>query len=95
MESGKRKAQRADDFGVQGDKRNELRRSDDVERRVTRAEFDELIAEVRENTALTKDIHDLLTGLKVMAHIAKWVTVISAMIGALVLATKQIMGIKL
>lgn len=80
---------------VRGDQRNEMRRSDDIEQQVTRDEFDALLIEVRENTALTKEIHDLLTGLKVMAHIAKWVTVISAMVGALVLATKQIMGIKL
>lgn len=77
---------------IKPDKRGELRREEDVERQVTRTEFEALLAEVQENTKLTKDIHDLLCGLKVMAHIAKWVTVISAAVTALVIAVKQMRG---
>lgn len=77
------------------DKRNELRRTEDVEKVVTRGEFDELVEEVRENTRLTKDIHDLLQGLKVMAHIAKWVTAIAAGVTAVVFVIKQMMGMKI
>ncbi len=46
---------------------------------VARAEFDALVAEVRVNTELTKDIHAMIRGFKLAGTIAK---VIAAVIAA-------------
>lgn len=44
---------------------------------VSRKEFDELRAEVRINTELTKDIHAMIRGFKIFMLIAKWVGVVA------------------
>lgn len=78
----------------QAERREEIRRAIDVDNLITRKEFDAILEMVEENTKLTKDIHDLLHGLKVMAHIAKWVTIMSAGVAATAFAIKQMLGIK-
>lgn len=64
---------------------------------VTRDEFNSLCAKVDENTCVTianagtlKEVHDILTGLKVMAHIGKWVTVIAVAVTAVVAAIRAL-----
>jgi hypothetical protein len=45
---------------------------------VTRAEFDLLKGEVKTNTKLTQEIHDMVRSFKIVAAVAKWITTISA-----------------
>lgn len=62
------------------------------QRRITRQEFEELKSEVKVNTELTRGIaadmkrnteitetvHDILKGFRLVATVAKWVTVVGA-----------------
>jgi hypothetical protein len=45
---------------------------------VTRDEFDELVKKVEENTAITKQVHDIVATLTTLYHVAKWITAIGA-----------------
>jgi hypothetical protein len=45
---------------------------------VTREEFDTLKTEVATNTALTREIHDMLRSFKLLGSIAKWLTTVAA-----------------
>jgi hypothetical protein len=76
------------------ERREEIRRAVDIENLITRTEFETLLGKVEENTALTKEVHEVLCGLKMMAHIAKWVTVIATMVAAIIVAIKHSVGIK-
>lgn len=58
----------------------------DLERRtdpVTRVEFNKLKADVEVNTTLTREIHDMLRGFKMLGSIAKWVTTVAAALAVL------------
>jgi hypothetical protein len=76
------------------ERREEIRRAVDIENLITRTEFNTIIEKVEENTALTKEVHEVLCGLKMMAHIAKWVTVIATMVTAMFVAIKHGVGMK-
>lgn len=60
---------------------------------VNRAEFEELVRKVEENTALTREIGDAIKALGLLAKVAKWLGIIATAGTACFAFVRQVKGV--
>lgn len=59
---------------------------------VTRAEFQQLVAKLDENTKVTAEVRDILATFNILFKVAKFVAAVSAAVGSVVAFWKLIKG---